>query len=132
MAMAAGVCTALQYIGMSERCAGLGFRPYDCALSCGSALLVLVTGELSCPRACGHHFWVLTMLCTLWGLSAPVRAEPFLDGGLRWQLEPASPPSSTLVWVEDTEVWADLPRQIPLVLLEPDSLQTTTSSLPWQ
>lgn len=67
----------------------------------------------------------------VWWLASavlPIRAQP-AQGGLHWQLEPSAAPSGSLVWVEDTERWDDLPRQVPLVLIDHDAPQATSRLL---
>lgn len=70
--------------------------------------------------------WLAVLLVMALG-PLPLRADPG-SGGLYWQLEAPAAPAGSLVWVEDTEDWPDLPRQVPLVLRELESVQVSTST----
>lgn len=68
-------------------------------------------------------WWIL--LSAVCSLPLPTRANPAQEG-LRWQVEAASIPAAPLVWVEDHDVWDDIPGQIPLVLRDLDGNPSTS------
>ena len=107
---------------MSERCGLLGFHHYDFGLSDLAVLLASATGESWCPWGSDRLLPVSGCFFTLLACCAPLplRANPAPDG-LRWQLEMHPAPAQSLVWVEDTEIWDDLPQQVPLVLREAEA-----------
>lgn len=127
MAMAAGLCTTLQYIGMSGLAGRSTRSPLRFRRSSASAPLAPATGESSRPTGPGGYrcmgWW--TLLLAVCCVPLPMRANP-AQAGLHWQLEAAPNPAGPLVWVEDTDVWEDLPRQIPLVLRDLDGNPSTS------
>lgn len=49
---------------------------------------------------------------------APAFATDFRLGGLSWHVEGQGQGTSRLIWIEDRDDWADLPKDLPLVLLD--------------